>query len=424
MHVLASLADASGPLEDVYLDELADDWGPELASALYPGRPAAWGPAAAISQDPRAALPRIQLADVPLPGANEPAAAVWLPVLDLLESDPGSRDVVVEVDDNGIGHLRFTAAAPLPPSGAFTARYRVGNGTDGNVPAESINAVVWLGPGSAPAAGAAAGQAAGGKGGRVQRARGARQDSAIQSISLLSPIVGVRNPLAAAGGAAAETTAAAKLAAPGAYLIDQPRALSAADYAALAEMVPGVARAAAQLSWTGARLAADVAVQPSAGEDPPRELLDDVHAALWPTRRIGHDLWVGAPWYRPLVIGAEVTITADAIRADVAADLRQRLGSGWLADGSPALFNPERLGFGAPVYASAIISAVQAAAGVVSVVLDRLCFVGDPAADPAAPASAAVPARLDIGPMEIARLDNDPVAPQHGWATITLAGGR
>ena len=423
VHVLAALADASGPLERVYLDELAEDWGQHLISALDGARPAAWGPAAAIRQDPRAALPLLELTDVALAGADAPAGNSWSPVLDLLDSDPGSRDVVVEIDDNGIGHLRFAAAAPLPPSGAFTARYRVGNGADGNVPAESINTVVWLGaPGVAGQS--AAGRRGTGSNGRPQSGHGGGAAPAAPDASSLAPIVGVRNPLAAAGGTAAESMAAAKLAVPGAYLVGQPRALSAADYAALAQQVQGVARAAARLCWTGYRLLADVAVQPSAGEDPQRELLEDVHAALWPARRIGHDLRVGPPRYRALIIGAQVTITADARRADVAAELTQRLSSGWLPDGSTGLFNPQRLGFGAPVYASAIISAAQAAPGVIAVVLERLCFVGDPEARPSAPAPAAVPDQLEIGPMEIARLDNDPDAPQHGWATITLAGGR
>ena len=53
-----------GPLEDVLIGELAEDWGQELTAALAAGQPGSWGPAAtAITQDPRAALPVLQLAD-------------------------------------------------------------------------------------------------------------------------------------------------------------------------------------------------------------------------------------------------------------------------------------------------------------------------------------------------------------------------
>ena len=61
---LAWLAEGTGPLDDVLIGELAEDWGQELTAALAAGQPGSWGPAAiAITQDPRAALPVLQLAD-------------------------------------------------------------------------------------------------------------------------------------------------------------------------------------------------------------------------------------------------------------------------------------------------------------------------------------------------------------------------
>ena len=381
--VLAALARASGPLEQVLLREVADDWGEDLAGLLSPHHPAAWGPAsAATTQDPCQALPLLALAPADsADGAQQP----WTVVRDLVESPPGSRQVMAEIDDAGLAHLRFSPGDQ--PTGPVNASYQVGQGAAGNVPAEAINAIV------APTSAAA---------------------------TTLSVVQSLGNPLPAVGGTDPETITAAKAALPGAFLVDQPRALVAADYTAIAERVPGVRTAATVLRWTGIRYAADVAVQPAAGEDPSQELLAAVDDALWPVRRIGHELWVRPPRYRPLVVALNVDIGADVVRAGVTAALTALLGSGQQADGTPGLFNPQRMGFGQPVYASPIVAAVQDVPGVDAVVLTRFGFLGPPGE----PVPAHIPERLRLHPSEIARLDNDPEAPEHGYAVVNLQGGR
>ena len=58
LEFLARLAESGGPLEDVLIEELAEDWGRELTAAVRAGHPGSWGPATTvITQDPRAALP-------------------------------------------------------------------------------------------------------------------------------------------------------------------------------------------------------------------------------------------------------------------------------------------------------------------------------------------------------------------------------
>jgi hypothetical protein len=54
------------------------------------------------------------------------------------------------------------------------------------------------------------------------------------------------------------------------------------------------------------------------------------------------------------------------------------------------------------------------------VVLTRFGFLGPPGE----PVSAHIPKRLRLHPSEIARLDNDPEAPEHGYAVVNLQGGR
>ena len=443
---LARLAEGTGPLDDVLIEELTEDWGHELTAALAAGQPGSWGPAAtAITQDPRAALPVLQLADS--------TGDTWTPALDLIGAAPTDKIFVAEVNDQGIAQLRINnppaATVTLPtshdtrsgstlpfvssagvaegvavsginiadgttvsnvtstsvilsqpvtgdvPTGSsitfavmLSASYWIGNGTAGNAEIEAINALAW-----APGTGTAA------------------------STSPPSGISGIGNPLAIAGGIDAETTAAAKLAIPGAFTVSQQRALTAEDYAVLAAALPGVRRGAAELRFTGSLTVVDVAIQPELGEDPAGELLTDVRRALQTVRKIGQLVRVLPPRYRPLVVALDVTLAHGTIRREVAHQLTRLLSSGWLPDGTPALFNPANLAFATPVYSSPIIAAVHAVTGVESVTLTRFGFLDKPAA-----ASAA--SELRFGTLEIARLDNDPTQPEHGYALASLKGGR
>jgi predicted phage baseplate assembly protein len=383
LEVLAALARASGPLEPVLLREVADDWGGDLAASLSAHDPIMWGPAcAATNQDASSALPLLALTAAAGADGGEER---WTVVPDLIESPPDSRQVMVEVDEAGVAHLRFSPGGR--PGGPAGASYQVGQGAVGNLPAGAINVIVPLTTGATAAA------------------------AVVESVD---------NPLPATGGLDPQSAAAAKAAVPGAFLTGQPRAIVAADFTALAERVAGVRRARTVLRWTGTRYSADVAIQPAAGEDPGAGLLAAVDDALWPARRIGYDLWVRPPAYRPLVVGLDVDIAASASNAGVSAALAALLGSGWQADGTAALFNPQRLGFGQPVYASPIVAAVQDVPGVQAVVLTRLGFLGPPGARiPARP-----PQQLRLRRTEIARLDNDPSAPEHGYAVLNVRGGR
>jgi hypothetical protein len=379
---LAALADASGPLESVLVDELVDDWGQRLTAPLAASSPGTWGPAAgATGQDPRTALPLVRLSD---------GAQTWTPALDLLDADPSSRAFVVEVDDEQVANLRVSDA---PPGGTLEARYRVGNGVAGNVVAEAINAILWT-----DATTTAGRSAAGAIGDAV------------------TAVTGVRNPLPATGGVDPESVDAARMAMPGSFQDRQPRALTAADYAAFAAGLPGVRRAAAELRYTGALVVAEVAIQPTAGEVPHPALLTAAQRALESVRRIDHVVRVHAPRYRPLVIELEAMLEPDTIRAGVEAELATLLSDGWLADGLPALFNPERVDFGETVYASAVVAAVQDVDGVTLAELKRFEFLDD--------ARSALSPTLQVGAMELVRLDNDPTHPENGYAVLWMEGGR
>jgi predicted phage baseplate assembly protein len=443
LEFLARLAERTGPLDDVLIDELTEDWGKKLTAPLAVGQPGSWGPAAiAITQDPVAALPVLQLTDS--------TGATWAPALDLIGAAPTDQIFVAEVNDQGIAELRInnppTADMSLPtsadtksgsalpfvssagvitgmavsgvniaesttvstvaatsvnlsdpitgdvPSGSsitftptLSASYWVGNGTGGNAEIEAVNALIWA-PTSAES-------------------------------TPPSGISAICNPLAVTGGIDAETTAAAKLAIPGAFTVNQQRALCAADYATLAGAVSGVRSAAAELRFTGSLAVVDVAIQPQLGEDPANELLADVRRSLEAVRKIGQLVRVVPPRYRPLLLELDVTLAPGTIRREIAHHLARLLSSGWLHDGSPALFNPANLAFATSVYSSPIIAAVHAVTGIDSVTLTQFGFLDEPAAGGAA-------TELPFGTLEIARLDNDPTQPEHGYALMSLTGGR
>ncbi len=375
LHVLSRLAVASGPLSGPLLAEVRHYWGDGVTAGLDPHHPAAWGSAAeATAQDPTTAQPLLHLVDAnPIEGE----LPTWEVTTGLVDTEPEARRVVVEMQDDRTAALRFNPATE--PHGSLLATYQVGNGSLGNVAAETITSIS-----GAPAA-----------------------------------VVSVRNPLPATGGRDPETLDDARRAIPGCYLNNQPRALTPDDYVSLTRTVPGVRNAAAALHWSGNRLRMRVAVQPAVGEDPGRVLLQRVEHSLVVARRIGHDLSVTPPDYCPVAITLTVELDVYAIRDTVREQIAELLGSGSLADGTPAFFSPTRFSFGVPLYQSALIAAVQEVDGVISVPVTALRFL-----KPVATCTAKANDTLTVSPTAIVRCDNDPTALDNGYASLTLVGGR
>ncbi len=313
----------------------------------------------------------------------------WLPQKDLLESGPEDSGFVVEMDDDGFAHLRFGdgVCGRQPEAGAdFLACYRIGNGTAGNVGAERISKIAFK-TNSADAAGQ------------------------IQIISL-------RNPFAAQGGTDPEPVAEVKLFAPGAFQKVIERAITADDYATLAERNPKLQQANVVLRWTGSWYEARVAVDPLGSESPDESLLRNVRAHLNHFRRLGHDLAVDAADYVPLQLTLDVCVLPQYQRGHVEAALLDVFSNRVLAGGQTGFFYPDNLTFGEGIYLSQIIAAAQAVTGVQSVkvtTFQRLC---EPANNEL---STGV---LALAPNEIAQLDNDPNFPEHGKLTLNLRGGR
>ncbi|MEU3957834.1 putative baseplate assembly protein, partial [Streptomyces achromogenes] len=296
------------------------------------------------------------------------------------------RHFVGELEDDGRLALRFgdgRHGARPAPGARLTVRYRLGGGRAGNVGAEAINHLVV---------------AAGEPGEPV-------------------PAATVRNPLPATGGTEPEPIEEVRQLAPLEPRRTRLRAITAADYAALASAVPGVQRAAADLRWTGSTQEAHIAVDAYGGTPSPR-LLDTVTQALETYRRIGHDLVVGPARLVPVDIALRVCARPGHQHGQILADLYRALGRGRLPGGRLGFFHPDALTFGEPVRLSRLVAVAAAVPGVESVEVTRLRRLFEP------DRGEKEDGLLRLGPLEIATCDNDPDRPEQGRLEITLGGAR
>jgi hypothetical protein len=325
------------------------------------------------TQDPRAALPEITL---------QSSAGQWTPALNLLESSAFDRDFVVEIEDDLTATLRFGDGelGALPFSG-MVATYRVGNGSSGNVGAESITNI--------PAGG----------------------------------FIGVRNPIPAGGGIDPETSDQVRAYAPQAFRV-QERAVTQSDYAAIAERNAAVRSAQATRRWTGSWFTMFVSVDPQAGQTVDSTLETTLVDFLTPYRLAGYDLEVEPPVMVPLQIAFTVCVAPGYLRVSVQRALYQAFSNGILPNGQLGFFNPNNFNFGQTLYLSQVVAAAMSVPGVQWVntndVAPRQTLFqrwGRAAAGELAAGE------IDFSALEIAQLANDPNRPESGIIEFYMEGG-
>jgi predicted phage baseplate assembly protein len=331
-----------------------------------------------IDQDPQLAKPCISMRE-------KETGAVWTAQRDLLGSGPLDRHFAAEIENDGHAVLRFgdgdLGESPLPGV-EMEAVYRVGSGLTGNVGREAISYLVFHIPG---------------------------QDG----------IKRVRNPLPAVGGTDPQPLADVKLFAPGALRKDLQRAITTEDYALLVErdFEDKVQRAAAEMRWNGSWYEVHVAVDPRQTTEADEALRDEVAGRLQRYRRIGHNLAVRPAEYVSLDIEMTVCVLDNHHRGQVKADLLDVFSNRILPDGRVGFFHPDNLTFGMGIRLSHLVATAHAVSGVESVVVTKLerLFEG--------PEHEIENGILPIGPMEVARLDNDPSFPENGRLSLLMRGG-
>ena len=314
------------------------------------------------------ALPVVALETVP-------ASRAWRAQPDLIESDESATDFVAEIDNAGAAHLRFgddDYGKRPDPDTTFTATYRVGNGTTGNVGALAIR----------------------------------------HAVSSDTGILGVSNRLPAKGGVDPETLEHVRQIAPHAFRT-QERAVTVDDYADRLSTRPEVLRATATFRWTGSWYTVFDTV-----ERKDQAPIDADYAAILEDfletyRVVGKDVDIDVPRFVSLDVAADVCVKRDYFRADVLAALRAVFSA------SPGgLFDPARFAFGQTVYLSPLYAAAMAVEGVDSIEFTQFEPRGAPSRSGLA--AGAIP----MGRLEIARVAGDPSFPERGHVTFTMRGGK
>ena len=342
--------------------------------------------------------------------------ATWSPQRDLLDSGPNHNEFVVEVDNDGYGHVRFGdgTCGRQPEAGTlFRASYRVGNGTPGNVGRDTITYIVFR---SNPANGVT-----------------------------LQP----RNPMGAEGGVDPEPIDDVKQFAPYAYASQLERAITADDYASIAAdnerrlearallaaedneictaSFAKLQGAKAALRWTGSWYTVLVALDPQGSETADAELVDEITLYLEPFRRMGYDLLVSPAEYVPIKLSITVCVLPNYQQGHVEAAVLSALGNGVLPDGSLGFFHPDNLTFGGGIYVSRLLATVQTIPGVQNAMVTELerfeISEPDPKVDQPGE-ELPINSALLMGPFEIPQLDNDPNFPENGRLILDLRGGR
>jgi hypothetical protein len=314
------------------------------------------------------------------------SAGNWTPVRDLLNSNRFQTEFVAESDSDDKTYLRFgdgrTGRMPLPGE-HFTATYRVGSGPAGNIGADAIAHIV----------------------------------------TEESGILGVRNPLPASGGIAPESLQAVRQYAPQAFR-RQERAVTEADYAAVAERHPEVQRAVATRRWSGSWYTIFLTVDRKGGLAVDADFEVDLRGFLERFRMTGHDLEIDGPRYVSLDLAFLVCVEPGYFAANVKAALLERFSSRVLPDRTRGFFHPDNFTFGQPVFLSQFVAKVMATPGVRWIDASagrgkptRFQRWGEPAHGELANG------QIDMARLEIARCNNDPSRPEDGRLDFIMEGG-
>jgi Baseplate J-like protein len=332
-----------------------------------------------LNYDPAAAVPEITLTSE-LNGAVE----TWTAAPDLLADGPTDTNFVVEIESNGAATLRFgdgTNGMTPASNTAFAAEYRIGNGTAGNVGAESL--LLFAGD---------------------------------------PRIVGCTNPLPATGGVDPETTAQIQRRAPQAFLT-QERAVTMQDYINVTEQYPQIADAAATLRWTGSWYTVFDAAEPAGGGPLNKTTLKSLTRYVNQYRLAGQDLKLEGPDYVSLTIALTVCVDPAYFQAQVQQALRQVLGAGTQPNGQPGVFAPANFQLGQTVYLSPIYKAARSVAGVTTVTATVFQPQSVPLTTP--PTQVYInKGEITMGAFQLARMANDPSLPANGQLTLNMQGGK
>lgn len=359
-----------------------------------------------LGDDPHDATPELDLVELALPAGTEGPRWAWRRQL-IGSNSAEPEDLVFTLDDGSwqraVGyrrpdgefvHFDYIAGTGvtvrfgdgefgrMPARGQpgrerfFRARFRLGNGAPGNLPADTL--------------------------------RWASSDGKTSFADLGLPIASITNPIATSGGVDPETLDEARRDAPEAFRAVTFRAVRPEDYDELAERLDWVQRAGTSLRWTGSWQTAFTTADPRHADDLPADQREALTAYLDRFRMAGREVRVLAPRYADLQVELKVCVAPGAYPADVAAAIRRALTD---------FFDPDHFTFGTPLDRSDLEAAVQRVAGVRAVKQVWLARPGF------FPRRAFHEAQWRPALDEVIRVDNDPRHPDRGSISIRTEGG-
>jgi hypothetical protein len=335
----------------------------------------------------------------------------WYAQPDLLAAGPFDNAFMVETDNEGRAVLRFGldefGRAP-PQNYSLAATYRIGVGTVGNIGSGVI--AHFIPPDSS---------------GDLEPPAGENR--------LLDPfpaIESVTNPLPGWGGIDPETIEHVKETAPAAIHHRQFRAVTADDYAEIAQRHPEVGRAMATIRWTGSWQTVFVTIDPQGRIDlNGSKLLERLKTYVQQHALAGYDVDVEGPNYVPLDLAFSVQVDADQFSDDVESEILKQLSDEQFPDGKVGFFHPDNFTFGQPLYLSALLARIESVPGVVAVILDadagppKISFRRQDESE-AASVSNLERGSIEVSRLEVIRVDNDQRAPENGLLRLTIVGGK
>ena len=336
------------------------------------GDPSLGGPGLALDATGR---PHRLEVSVTLPSGLQ-AAAEWVETLLDPEASGSDFPFLVDIEDHEPAVLRFrTGAVGLDPPGdePVTARYEVGGGAIGNIPANALHELSLSAGGTVPA----------------------------------------RNPAAATGGLDRTALAVARRDAPEEFAAEPRRAVIPADYAAAAAKDPAVKRAIARRTWSGSwPLMTTVVDLDAESDDVVAEALSRLTTTLDGLRMLGVESAVAPGTPVGLVISLEVCASPGFDPEQLRIAILQLLRPG--SDASPGLFHHSRMLLGASVYLSSVLAAVAGLPGVDAVEATQARRLSDPVGT--------VLDVIDVASDEVAVLDDDPAQPERGRLDVIVKG--
>lgn len=298
----------------------------------------------------------------------------WSEQPNLATSAPGDSVFVTTLDDSGQTTVVFGDGfnGARPPTGVDNvhAHYRNGLGAAGNLPSGAVQ----------------------------------------QLVDSLTNLQKVANPIPTSGGADQESPGSIRKNAPGS-LQTFGRAVSVADYAALASSYPGIAKASA--AWIVQDPSTHLAVaHPYVQLTAATTNMEPLQGTSLATNlrrfldgRRDPNVLLRIQDFTPVYIAVtvEIAINSQFPHQATLNSVNAALNPGVNPDGSLGFFAFDRMQFGGTVYLSSLYAAVQAVAGVDNVVVTTLARVAPPPAD----AASTAPHDIVIGPTQVAVVDSN-----------------